>query len=66
MEEDPSETSDPKGADWRDAQYRGIGLGISFSGLNSMVLSYDYNSVRTQWHLQFDLTALWFKAGSVH
>ncbi|MEK9859818.1 MAG: hypothetical protein VW809_16955, partial [Deltaproteobacteria bacterium] len=65
--EDPSETSDPKGADWRAAQYRGIGLGISFSGLNSMVLSYDYNSSPdTQWHLQFDLTGplvqSWFSA----
>ncbi len=65
--EDPSETSVPEGADWRDAQYRGIGLGISFSGLNSMVLSYDYNSSPdTQWHLQFDLTGpmvqSWFSA----
>ncbi|MDP6729877.1 MAG: hypothetical protein QF675_07875, partial [SAR324 cluster bacterium] len=55
--EDKGETPDLKGSDWRDAQYRGIGLGISFSGLNSMVLSYDYNSSPdTQWHLQFDLT----------
>ena len=65
--EDPSETFVPEGADWRDAQYRGIGLGISFSGLNSMVLSYDYNSSPdTQWHLQFDLTGplvqSWFSA----
>jgi hypothetical protein len=57
----------PRGSDWRDAQYRGIGLGISFSGLNSMVLSYDYNSSPdTQWHLQFDLTGpmvqSWFSA----
>ena len=65
--EDPSESSVPEGADWRDAQYRGIGLGISFSGLNSMVLSYDYNSSPdTQWHLQLDLTGpmvqSWFSA----
>ena len=65
--EDPSETFVPEGADWRDAQYRGIGLGISFSGLNSMVVSYDYNSSPdTQWHLQFDLTGplvqSWFSA----
>ncbi len=65
--ENTSETFDPKGSDWRDAQYRGIGLGMSFSGLNSMVLSYDYNSSPdTQWHLQFDLTGpmvqSWFSA----
>ncbi len=48
---------EPAGSDWRKSEYRGIGIGVSFSGLNSLVLGYDYNSgPDTQWHLQFDLT----------
>lgn len=47
----------PSAAGWRSSEYRGLGLGITFSGLNSLALYYDYNPGRdTQWRMQLEHT----------
>ena len=53
-------------ADWRVAEYQGLGLGLIFSGLNSLSLFYNLNTSRNgQWHLKFDHSGTavqgWFK-----
>ena len=43
--------------EWRVSEYRGIGLGFSFSGLNGISIFYDYNMDNNkQFHFELDLT----------
>ncbi len=43
--------------DWRVSEYRGLGLGFSFSGLNGISVFYDYNlDNNRQFHFELDLT----------
>ena len=46
-----------KGPDWRISEIRGLGLGLSFSGLNGIVTYYDYNlDDNQQLHYSLELT----------
>ena len=46
-----------KGPDWRISEKRGLGLGLSFSGLNGIVTYYDYNlDDNQQLHYSLELT----------
>ncbi len=46
-----------KGPDWRISENRGLGLGLSFSGLNGIVTFYDYNlDDNQQLHYSLELT----------
>jgi len=46
-----------KGPDWRISENRGLGLGLSFSGLNGIVTYYDYNlDDNQQLHYSLELT----------
>ena len=46
-----------KAPDWRISEYRGLGLGLSFSGLNGIVAFYDYNlDDNQQLHYSLELT----------
>ena len=46
-----------KGSEWRISEYRGLGLGISLSGLNGIVAFYDYNlDYDLQLHYSIELT----------
>jgi hypothetical protein len=46
-----------KGQDWRISEIRGLGLGLSFSGLNGIVTYYDYNlDDNQQLHYSLELT----------
>jgi hypothetical protein len=46
-----------KGPDWRISENRGLGIGLSFSGLNGIVTYYDYNlDDNQQLHYSLELT----------
>jgi len=46
-----------KAAEWRISEYRGLGLGLSFSGLNGITTFYDYNlNDNQQLHYSLELT----------
>jgi len=46
-----------KGPDWRISENRGLGLGLSFSGLNGIATFYDYNlDDNQQLHYSLELT----------
>ena len=46
-----------KGPDWRISENRGLGLGLSFSGLNGIATFYDYNlDDNQQLHFSLELT----------
>ncbi|HIN47653.1 MAG TPA: hypothetical protein EYM80_05465 [Deltaproteobacteria bacterium] len=46
-----------KAPEWRISEYRGLGLGLSFSGLNGIVTFYDYNlDDNQQLHYSLELT----------
>jgi len=46
-----------KAQDWRISEYRGLGLGLSFSGLNGVAIFYDYNLENDrQLHYLLELT----------
>ncbi|MBC8258937.1 MAG: hypothetical protein H8E38_07970 [SAR324 cluster bacterium] len=46
-----------KASDWRISEYRGLGIGLSFSGLNGLVTFYDYNlDHNVQLHYALELT----------
>jgi len=46
-----------KGSEWRNSEYRGLGLGISLAGLNGIVTFYDYNlDYDLQLHYSLELT----------
>ena len=51
------EKKNRKAPEWRISEYRGLGLGLSFSGLNGIVTFYDYNlDDNQQLHYSLELT----------
>jgi hypothetical protein len=55
--EKSKETKIRKGPDWRISENRGLGIGLSFSGLNGIVTYYDYNlDDNQQLHYSLELT----------
>ena len=56
-EENTKETKTRKAPEWRISENRGIGLGLSLSGLNGIVTFYDYNlDDNQQLHYSLELT----------
>ena len=51
------EKQNRKAPEWRISEYRGLGLGLSFSGLNGIATFYDYNlDDNQQLHYSLELT----------
>ena len=57
LENEIQEKEIKKAPEWRISEYRGLGLGLSFSGLNGVVIFYDYNLENNgQLHYALELT----------
>jgi len=55
--EEENEDKTREGSQWRISEYRGLGLGMSFTGLNGIVTFYDYNlDYDLQLHYSVELT----------